>query len=32
MLELIDDQLLSELVNQRLTDNQKPIRVDIDEL
>ncbi|GJM06357.1 MAG: antitoxin [marine bacterium B5-7] len=32
LLEHIDDRTLEKLVSVRLQDNQKPIRVDVDEL
>lgn len=32
MIEIIDDYQLSKIVDERLTDGEKPVRVNIDEL
>ena len=32
MMDIIDDYYLSQIVKERLNDNKKPIRVDIDDL
>ena len=32
MMDIIDDYYLSQIVKERLNDNEKPIRVDIDDL
>ena len=32
MIDIIDDYYLSKTVNERLNDNEKPVKVDIDDL
>ena len=32
MMEIVDDYYLSKEINERLADNEKPIRVELDEL